>query len=118
MKKQFIFCLSLLGLSLSACIDNVGPLDPPSNEGTLSIESVYPENLVRGSEVIIFGKNFGSSILDTYVTINGQYSEVTYVESGSRIVAIVPKDLSRGEHTLSLFANGQSCTRTCFIVED
>jgi hypothetical protein len=116
MKKQFLLSLAFLALSFSACEDSVMPLELPNNEAVLSIESIYPELAVRGSEIIIYGKNFGPSILDNYVTINGLYSEVTHVRPG-RIVALVPLYLSQGEYPLSLKANGQYCTRTCFIVE-
>ncbi len=115
MKKQLIFCLAFLGLFVSSCVEKGEHV--PFNDAIPVIESVYPEFAVKGSEIIIAGQNFGSSMSDNFVTISGNYLEVTHVEPGRRIVAIVPKYLSAGEHTLTLFSKGQSCTKKCVIVE-
>ncbi len=116
MKKELIICLAFLGLSVSSCVDHLE--HKPFNDAIPTIESIYPEFAVRGSEIIIFGQNFGTDILENHVTINGIFTQITHVEPGRRVVAIVPNNLSAGENTLNLFAKGLYCSHTCFVVDD
>lgn len=118
MKKQFIFYLSLVGLSLSACIDNLMPSEPSTNEGILSIESFYPESAIGGSEIAIYGKNFGATIRNNYVTFNyngsdekqtGWASELILMPHTDMVLVRLPQHLYPGEYTISLHANGKTC---------
>lgn len=121
MKNQFILGLAFLALSLSACEDSIViPEVTPTPVSVLSINSVYPELAESGSHITIFGENFGASISDNYVSFSGAFhggvSEVLHVQPGI-IVTRVPLNLVPGEYTISLSANGQSCTTKCLIVD-
>lgn len=111
MKKQIILVLALCTLSLSACEDEVldhEPLDPATAP---KITSFYPGSAIGGTEVLIFGENFGASILDNLVTFNGTDSEVTQVGLGM-VVARVPLNLDPGDYTISLSVNGRTGAST------
>jgi hypothetical protein len=119
MKKHLILLLAISVFPFIACDrdDDVLPLahsedfTPPPNTShkikPVSITSFYPESVKSGAEVAIMGENFGQSISDNYVTINGWESEIL-----SMVMIRVPLHLSPGEYQISLHAKGQTSTAT------
>lgn len=119
MKKQIVFILSVTTLLLTACEGEI--IEPPNGGFKPApqpvITSFYPESIVGGSPMVIFGENFGASIADNYVTLNGEYAEVTHVQHGGVVVRI-PTNLPSGDYIIRLTARGKSATATnsCTLV--
>ncbi|CAN5518141.1 hypothetical protein BH23BAC1_BH23BAC1_15220 [soil metagenome] len=123
MKKQLILAFALSTLLLSACEEL--PLEPnftPKSEKAntfkaINITSFYPESAISGSEIAIYGENFGATITDNFVTFNypgseetetGWSSELIQVPHAGMVLIRIPQNLNPGEYTISLHSNGQT----------
>ena len=113
MKKQIVFLLSVTTLLLTACEGEIiEPADrafKPAPQPVIT--SFYPESIVGGSPMVIYGENFGATLTDNYVTLNGEYAEVTHVQHGGVVVRI-PMNLQPGDYIIRLTARGKSATAT------
>ena len=111
MKTQLILALAFSTLSLIGCEDEqVRPTNPkPTPQPTIT--SFHPESGAGGAVVAIFGKNFGPSMADNYVTFNGSYSEVMQVQPGT-IMVRVPLALAQGDYTINVSTRGHTVTST------
>lgn len=124
MKTYLILLLAITLFPFIACDrdDKVLPLTPTENFTPaprtshqikpVIISSFYPELVKGGGEVAIMGENFGQSITDNYVTINGWESEILSMPREGMVMIRVPLHLSPGEYHISLHANGQTGTAT------
>ncbi|WP_373496361.1 IPT/TIG domain-containing protein [Aquiflexum sp.] len=123
MKKQLILALAFFTLLISACEEMTGEpiFTPESNMSQtlkpISISSFNPVSAISGSEIAIYGENFGASITDNYVTFNypganetetGWASEVVQVPHTGMVLIRLPQNLNPGEYTISLHFDGQT----------
>ena len=120
MKKQLVVILAVTTLLLIGCDEY--PFDPPVTYSVPApepiITSFYPETLVSGQPMVIFGENFGASLTDNYVTLNGEYAEVTHVQHGGVVVRI-PMNLSPGDYIIRLTVREKIATaaKSCTLIE-
>jgi hypothetical protein len=119
MKKQIFYILSVTTLLLTAC---EGEIIEPADRAFKTapepvITSFYPESIVGGSPMVIFGENFGTSLTDNYVTLNGESAEVTHVQHGGVVVRI-PLHLPPGDYIIRLTARGKTAkaSSSCTLV--
>jgi hypothetical protein len=124
MKKHLILLLAISLFPFIACdrddddlpLKNSESFTPPPNTThqikPVLITSFYPESVKNGAEVAIMGENFGQSITDNYVTINGWESDILSMPREGMIMIRVPLHLSPGEYQISLHAKGQTSTAT------
>lgn len=110
MKTHITFVLAFLVLLLSACENEIPrPTYQAKPMAPLTISSFYPESVDWGEEVTLMGENFGASISDNHVTLNGTQAEVTHVQFGIVVVRI-PMYLEEGDYTIRLSTPGQTTT--------
>jgi hypothetical protein len=112
MKKQIVSILTIAILLLTGC-DEDTPIAPTwKNDGgakPVSITSFYPESGDGGTVVSVFGENFGTSILDSYVNFDGVGSEVLQVRP-HMVTVRVPLNLVQGDYEVNLSVRGQRVT--------
>lgn len=115
MKTQFALISTLVLFSMIACEEEaVGPTTSPGIQYSFPtsatvIRSIYPHAGQAGTEVVIFGENFGPTVSDNYVTFNSEPAEITYIGYGVLSVR-VPENLRSGEYTINLNAGGQAAS--------
>ncbi len=109
MKKQVIVVLAATMFLLTSCDEETLRSSKPVPEPIIT--SFYPQTIVGGEPVVIFGQNLGESLTDNYVTLNGEYAEVTHVQHGAVVVRI-PMNLPPGDYTIRLTVRGESATAT------
>lgn len=116
MKKQLILAVSFFTIMLTAC-EEVNPNVAHTFESANSpaIHSFNPASAVCGTEIVLYGENFGMSILDNFVTfdrsgsapLSGRIAEVTAVSSPGAIAVRIPMNLQGGEYHISLETKGK-----------
>jgi hypothetical protein len=117
MKKQIRVILSVATLLLTACEgETVVPRNYEYGPEPV-ITSFYPESIVGGSPMVIFGENFGATLADNHVTLNGEYAEVTHAQPGGVVVRI-PMNLPPGDYIIRLTAREKSATaaKSCTLM--
>ncbi len=110
MKKQIALVLTLVALSMTACDEtdpspaSYAPMPAPST--TTLIRAIYPMSGESGSQVAIYGENFGPKDSYNFVTFDSVPADITSVEAGV-INVLVPENLPAGDYTINVNAEGQ-----------
>ena len=127
MKKQLILAVSYFTILLTAC-EEVNPNVAQPFELAPAIHFFNPTAAACGTEVVLYGENFGMSVLDNFVTLDrlgaealsGRIAEVTRVSNSGAITVRIPMNLQAGEYHISLAARGKTHTsdRTFSITGD
>lgn len=119
MKKQLILAISFFTILLTAC-EEVNPDVAHTSESANSpaIHSFNPASAACGTEIVLYGENFGMSILDNFVTfdrsgsaaLSGRIAEVTAVSYPGAITVRIPMNLQAGDYQISLETKGKTHT--------
>jgi hypothetical protein len=122
MKKQLILILTFSTFSFIACDRDNDPLPVKNSQGNTShvivsapaspvvITSFYPQIAKPGVELAIFGENFGQTISDNYVTLDGIVTQIVQIPYHGLILVCIPLNLAPGAYTIKVSANGQTGT--------
>jgi hypothetical protein len=111
MKKPLILLLAFFTLSLVACDEKPPkPIIKAVEFKPITINSFFPESVKRGAEIAIYGENFGKTISENYVTLDGWDAEILQVPYNGMVLIRVPTYLAPGDYTISLNANGLTGT--------
>jgi len=117
MKKQLILVLSLSTCFINACVEVEPLVDESKNkDSTVAINSFYPNAAACGSEITLYGENFGFSNSDNFVSIDwwgtdahsGRIAEVTNTSNPGKITVRIPMNLNPGDYQISLMVKGKS----------
>ncbi|CAN5328748.1 hypothetical protein BH23BAC1_BH23BAC1_43780 [soil metagenome] len=118
MKKLLIFVFAICTLSFIACDNNDDEaVIPKTSESAppVTITSIYPESAKSGTDVAIFGENFGETVTDNYVTLNGWDAEIVQVPYQGMVLVRIPLSLQPGNYTIRLSAHGQTCSAPKYL---
>ena len=116
MKKQFILFLSFSVFFNNSCIEE-GPYGENDLETAplLAISGFSPSSAECGTEILLYGENFGTSNSENFITFDpwgsdahsGRIAEVKASLPGMLTVRI-PMDLNPGDYQISLQVKGKA----------